>query len=98
MAADDTLNAVEILDAPQKPKKATPLTLVPAKRLRLPLKKACHAADEIARCYREVKAGKLESQEGSRRAYILSQLGKVIETAVLKAQIDELREQIEGRG
>jgi len=90
VAANDKLDAVEILDAPQKPKRGTPLALVPAKRLRLPLKKASHVADEIARCYREVKAGRLESQEASRRVYILSQLGKVIEVSLLEERVGAL--------
>jgi hypothetical protein len=45
---------------------------------------------ELAVLYRQIDAGKLDSQDGSRRAYILRQIHDVIVTAEIERRLDEL--------
>lgn len=45
---------------------------------------------EMARVYRESRSGKLDSQEASQFTYVLSQIGKMIELAVLEKRIERL--------
>lgn len=45
---------------------------------------------EMAKVYRDVKFGNLESQEGSRRVYMLAQIGKIIEVAEIELRLKTL--------
>ena len=47
-------------------------------------------ARELASVYRAMKAGKLDSSEGGRRAYVLSLLGRVIEGALIEERLARL--------
>jgi hypothetical protein len=47
---------------------------------------------EMAHVYREVDAGRLKSQEGTRRVYILRQIGDLIVTAELEKRVLDLEE------
>lgn len=62
----------------------------PARRLRLPLATVEDCRRELARVYREVKAGAIPSDEGTRRAYILVSLSKMIEAGELERRIEAL--------
>lgn len=42
---------------------------------------------EMARIYREMEAGKRESQEGSRLVYVLTQIGKVLELTEIERRL-----------
>jgi len=64
---------------------------------RTPLKTLEHVKRELARVYRLVKAGCLPSEEGSKRAYILVQLGKVIEAADLERRLELLERELSPR-
>ncbi|HTT12288.1 MAG TPA: hypothetical protein VMG60_15485 [Burkholderiaceae bacterium] len=44
----------------------------------------------MAQTYRLVKAGRLDSAEGSKRVFMLASLAKVLEVANLEARIDAL--------
>lgn len=57
---------------------------------RTPLKTIEQLSRELARVYRSVKAGDLPSEEGSRRAYIINTLGKLLESADLERRLDQL--------
>ena len=71
------------------------LRLLPTpKRLRLPLTTLIHVRDEMARCYRQMRAGDLDSSEGSKRVYVLGQIGKVIEGALLEQRIEALEQDV----
>jgi hypothetical protein len=59
---------------------------------RTPLNNLENVKRELARVYRRVKAGELPSEEGSKRAYILSTLGKIIEAADLERRIAVLEQ------
>ena len=60
---------------------------------RTPLKTLEQLSRELARVYRSVKAGNLPSEEGSRRAYIINTLGKLLESADLERRLDALERQ-----
>jgi hypothetical protein len=45
-----------------------------------------------------VKEGRLSSDEGSRRAYILNTLGKVIESADIERRIEVVEAQLQASG
>ena len=62
----------------------------PGQRTRL--KTLEHVKLELGRVYRAVK-GHLASDEGSKRAYILVQLGKIIEVADLERRLEALERQ-----
>ena len=53
-----------------------------------------HTPDEIrlemARVYREMRAGKLESQQGTRLVYVLGELRKAYETSVIAQRLSAL--------
>ena len=66
-------------------------------RLRLPLASAGDVARELARLYRQARAGQMEVQDASRLANILQILARVLETSALEARIEAL-EAIKGEG
>lgn len=45
---------------------------------------------ELAAVYRKIDAGEIESQDGTRRAYVLRQIHDVIVSAELERRIEEL--------
>jgi hypothetical protein len=45
---------------------------------------------EMARVYRDMRNRKIDSQEGTRLVYVLSQIAKVHEIAVLEKRLIEL--------
>ena len=47
---------------------------------------------ELAAVYRKMDAGEIQSQEGTRRAYVLKTIHDVIVSAELERRIDELEE------
>ena len=59
-------------------------------RLRLPLASAGDVARELARLYRQARAGQMEVQDASRLANILQILARVLETSDLEARIEAL--------
>jgi hypothetical protein len=50
---------------------------------------------EMAHVYRAVRSGELDSQEGSRLVYILSQIGRMIESADLEQRLTLLEQRNE---
>jgi hypothetical protein len=57
---------------------------------RTPLKTLDHVRNELAKVYRAMKAGKLPAEDGTKRAYVLSTLGKVIEASILERRVQAL--------
>jgi hypothetical protein len=45
---------------------------------------------ELAYLYRQIDAGKIQSQDGTRRAYILRQIADVLTVAEIKRRIEQL--------
>jgi hypothetical protein len=60
---------------------------------RTPLKRLDDVKRELGRVYRAVKAGTIPSEEGTRRAYILNTLSRVMEAADLERRLAELERQ-----
>ena len=65
---------------------------VPPPRLRLKLRSIDDVRAELARLYREGKAGKRDITDVSKLANVLSILGRLIEGADLEARIAELEQ------
>ena len=72
------------------------LTLVPTPPRRILLSTLENVRREMARVYRNVDAQHIDSGEGSRRIYMLSQIGKLIEGADIESRIFELESRQEG--
>lgn len=64
----------------------------PAPRLRLPLKTMDDVKAELARLYRDGKAGKRDISDVSKLANVLSILGRLIEGVDLAGRLDALEE------
>ena len=62
----------------------------PPSRLRTRLLTINDVKKELARLYRESRAGKVETQDASRLANMLSILGRLIEGSDLEARLDAL--------
>jgi hypothetical protein len=69
----------------------------PSSRLRLPLATANDVKREMARLYREGKAGKRDVADVSRLANVLALLGRLIEGADLEARLAALEQNTGGR-
>jgi hypothetical protein len=69
-----------------------PVTM-PRPRQRTPLKRLEDVKRELGRVYRAMKSGEIAHEDGTKRAFVLGQLGKVIEMADLERRIDELEKQ-----
>jgi len=63
-----------------------------AKRLRLPLKTMDDVKGELARLYREGKAGQRDISDVSKLANVLSIIGRLIEGVELAARVEALEE------
>lgn len=59
------------------------------------LSKVEHCREELARVYREARAGKLDIADASRLANILSILSRMIEGGELEKQLDEVLERLD---
>ncbi|RIQ20023.1 hypothetical protein D0849_08245 [Bordetella avium] len=57
------------------------------KRMRLPLATADDVRKEMARLYRQMKAGQIAPGDGTKFAYVLTQLRQAIETGDLEARL-----------
>ncbi|WP_033534335.1 hypothetical protein [Bordetella trematum] len=57
------------------------------KRMRLPLAMADDVRKEMARLYRQMKAGQIAPSDGTKFAYVLTQLRQAIETGDLEARL-----------
>jgi hypothetical protein len=80
MAEKDIANTSEVIDG-------TKLKIVPLPRLRLPLASVRDCRREMGRVYRDMRANRLDKADGTKLAYVLSQLGKMLE-------LDELEERV----
>lgn len=65
------------------------LTVLPTPP-RIDLKSADDVRLEMARVYREMRSENMESQHGSRLIYVLSQIGKMIETSEIEKRMQAL--------
>jgi hypothetical protein len=68
---------------------------IPARSL--PLKTLAQCRREMAKLYREVRGGVLESSEATRLVYVLAQVGKLIEVAELERRLLALEAKSEAK-
>jgi hypothetical protein len=52
---------------------------------------------EMGRVYRQMRSGKVKSQDGTRLAYVLSMIGKLIESSDLQARLEALEKAMSQR-
>lgn len=57
---------------------------------RIDLKTIDDVRVEMARVYRDARAGRIEAQQGTRLVYMLSQIGKLIESAEIEKRLEAL--------
>lgn len=66
----------------------------PPKKVKINLSSLTDTRLELCRVYRDVRAGTLDSQDGSRMAFILAAIGKMLEAEILESRILDLEERI----
>ena len=67
------------------------VTLLPSPRRRGPvLETLTDVRREMARVYRGMRHGRIDSQDATRMTYVLTQIAKIIQTAELEARIERL--------
>jgi hypothetical protein len=55
---------------------------------RIDLKTIDDVRVELARVYRDMRAGRIDTQDGTKLAYVLAQLGKLIEAGDLEKRLE----------
>lgn len=74
--------------APDNPPQRRVVTLLPSPRRRGPvLETLTDVRREMARVYRGMRHGRIDSQDATRMTYVLSQIAKIIQTAELDARV-----------
>ena len=64
------------------------VTLLPSPRRRGPvLETLTDVRREMARVYRHMRHGRIDTQDATRMTYVLSQIAKIIQTAELEARV-----------
>ena len=88
--ADGLVTATDIAPlAVKEPRAGKLLPLTPTPRPRRPnLQTLPHVRREMARVYRDIRHGRIESQEGTRLTYVLTQIAKIIQVSELDARIE----------
>jgi hypothetical protein len=66
------------------------LTLLPTPCPTIHLKTLDHVRIEMAKVYRDMKRGRIATQDGTRLTYVLSQIGKLIEAGELEKRIEAM--------
>ena len=71
----------------------------PLARRRIDLATACDVRRELCAVYREMRAKTIDASTGTKLAFVLAQIGKLIETHELEKRIEDLesRYKMEGR-
>jgi hypothetical protein len=98
----ETVLPAEKRTADRTKRRAPPLTLdgvtglpvrAEAPRQRTPLKRLDDVKRELGRVYRAMKSGAIPHEDGTKRAYVLDQIGKVIQMADIERRLDALEKQ-----
>lgn len=80
-------------EAPRPTRALAVVTPLPVKPRGVHLKSLSQVRREMASVYSQVRRGELDSQEGSRRTYILGQIGRVLEVESIETRIARLEKQ-----
>lgn len=67
---------------------------IPAKAMRLPLRTVEHCRCECARVYRAMRSGQIPMADGSRLAFVLTTLARLIESGALETRLQEAERQL----
>ena len=82
----------------EKPYARQLLVFAPTPRPRRPvLQTLPDVRREMARVYREMRRGRIETQDATRMTYVLSQIAKIIQTAELDARIEAVERALGSR-
>ena len=74
--------------APDNSPQGRVVTLLPSPRRRGPvLETLTDVRREMARVYRNMRHGRIDTQDATRMTYVLSQIAKIIQTAELDARV-----------
>ena len=74
------------------------VTLLPSPRRRGPvLESLTDVRREMARVYRNMRHGRIDTQDATRMTYVLSQIAKIIQTAELEARVAAVERALGGR-
>ena len=71
--------------------------LAPPPRLKIDLRDAHAIRRELAAVYRDMRAGRIETQDGTRMAYVLDLIRKAYETSVLGDRLELLERTVDHR-
>ena len=80
-------------DGPNRPLERAnqPLRVLPTpQRKRLPLDSLEHVRAEMARVYRAMRFGDVQTQDGSRLVFALTAIGKILEVEQLEKRVEQL--------
>lgn len=69
------------------------LSALPTPQIKLATIEDCRR--EMARVYRDARIARIDTSEASRLVYMLSQIGKLIETGQLELRLTELEQRLE---
>jgi uncharacterized protein YjhX (UPF0386 family) len=64
---------------------------------RIDLKTLDDVRVEMARVYRDMRTGRIESQDGTRLVYVLAQIGKIIEAGDVEKRVEALETVLKAR-
>jgi hypothetical protein len=64
---------------------------------RIDLKTLDDVRVEMARVYRDMRSGRIESQDGTRLVYVLAQIGKIIEAVEIEKRVEALEAVLKAR-
>lgn len=81
----DAPDSKAVVSAPQRR-----LTVVPYPGRRPDLATLTDVRREMGKVYREMRLTKIDTQDGTRLTYVLSQIGKLIQQAEIEARIEAL--------
>jgi len=73
------------------------VTVLPPTPRKIDLRDANAIRRELGAVYRDMRSAKIETQEGTRLAYVLNMLRMAYETAVLEDRIEKLEQTEKGR-
>ena len=84
--------------APDNPPPRPVVTLLPSPQRRGPvLETLTDVRREMARVYRQMRHGRIESQDATRMTYVLTQIAKIIQVAELDARIEAVERALGSR-
>ena len=87
-AAGDAITTDRVPVPVDKPQARPALAPLPTPRRRGPvLETLTDVRREMARVYRHMRHGRIDTQDATRMTYVLSQIAKIIQTAELEARV-----------